>query len=366
MRIIFFINDLSKGGKERQFIEIVKYIYVNYNVKCQVVLFNNTIKYNELDYYDISINVLGETNESSILKIFRFQKIIKDFKPDVVHTFIGICTLITSMVRFFTKSFKIIDNSVRGVQKNRQYGIKKIFIDKINFFFSDKIVGNSYAGLKSYGVPHNKGLVIYNGYDFSRNNNLVNKEIIRKKFNIKTKFIVGMVASFIPVKDYNFFFDIAIKFCSKNKNISFIAVGDGPQLEHFKSKVKKSKTENIFLIGLQDDIESIINTFDVGLLFTDSSITEEGISNTIIEFMALKIPVIATKGRGTSEIIKNDYNGYLVDNQNIDDLIIKIEKLLFDSKVQRRFSNAGIKTIETKFNMVNVGMSFYKLYEQII
>ena len=81
---------------------------------------------------------------------------------------------------------------------------------------------------------------------------------------------------------------------------------------------------------------------------------------------ALKIPVIATKGRGTSKIIKNDYNGYLVDNQNIDDLIIKIEKLLFDSKVQRRFSNAGIKTIETKFNMVNVGMSFYKLYEQII
>ena len=364
MKVLFFINDLARGGKERQCVEIIKYLHLNHKIKCQIILINNRKFYNDLDKYNIPINVLNKGSDSFYEKINNLQKIINDFNPDIVHTFIGICTSYSVFLKFFNRSYKIIDNSVRGVQKKGQYPYKKIILDKLNFLFSDRVVGNSYAGLKSYGVPKKKGLVIYNGYDFSRNDKLVDKEIIRKKFNIKTKFVVGMVASFIPIKDYNFFFDVAIKFCKKNKDISFIAVGDGPQLEYFRTLVNESKMENIFLVGLQDDVESIINTFNVGILLTNSSLTDEGISNTIIEYMALKIPVIASYGKGTAEIIKNNYNGYLLYDRNIDELIKKIKNLLYLSDNNDRVLKEGIKTIETKFNIVNVGTSFYNLYKE--
>ena len=123
--------------------------------------------------------------------------------------------------------------------------------------------------------------------------------------------------------------------------------------------------KNIFLVGSQDDVESIINTFNVGVLLTNSSLTEEGISNTIIEYMALKIPVIASYGKGTAEIIKNNYNGYLLYDRNIDELIKKINKLIYWSNDDDRVLIEGIKTIKTKFNIVNVGMSFYNLYKEI-
>ena len=174
-----------------------------------------------------------------------------------------------------------------------------------------------------------------------------------------------MVASFIPVKDYQLYFDTAMKICKKNKDISFIAVGDGPQLKYFKAKVKNANTNNILFAGMQNDTESIINTFNVGILLTNSSLTEEGISNTIIEYMALKIPVIASYGKGTAEIIKNNYNGYLLYDRNIDELIKKIKNLLYWSNDNDRVLIEGIKTIETKFNIVNVGTSFYNLYKEI-
>ena len=365
MKVLFFINDLARGGKERQCVEIIKYLHLNHKIKCQIILINDKKFYNDLDKYNIPINVLNKGSDSLYEKINNLQKIIDYFNPDIVHTFIGICTSYSVFVKFFNRSYKIVDNSVRGVQKKGQYPYKKIILDKLNFLFSDRVVGNSKAGLKSYGVPKKKGLVIYNGYDFSRNNNLVDKEIIRKKFNIKTKYIVGMVASFIPVKDYQLYFDTAMKICKKNKDISFIAVGDGPQLKYFKAKVKNANTNNILFAGMQNDTESIINTFNVGILLTNSSLTEEGISNTIIEYMALKIPVIASYGKGTAEIIKNNYNGYLLYDRNIDELIKKIKNLLYWSNDNDRVLIEGIKTIETKFNIVNVGTSFYNLYKEI-
>ena len=106
-------------------------------------------------------------------------------------------------------------------------------------------------------------------------------------------------------------------------------------------------------------------TFDIGVLLTNSDLAVEGISNSIIEYMALKVPVIATYGRGTAEIIVNNQNGFLLFNRNINDLVLMIKRLLNNSKLYRNVSNAGRKTVETNFNMTNVSTSFVKLYKRI-
>ena len=150
VRVIFFINDLAMGGKERQFVEVVKYMHLNNKIECCVVLLNDIINYDELFNLNIQINVLGSNTDTKIIKIIRLNKIIKDFNPDVIHNFINICSMFSIFLKLFNKPFKIIDNSVRGVQKPGVNSNFKLILDQISFFFSDKIVGNSYAGLKSY------------------------------------------------------------------------------------------------------------------------------------------------------------------------------------------------------------------------
>ena len=206
MKVIFFINDLSKGGKERQFVEIVKFMHLNNKTKCCVVLLNDTIDFDDLSSLNISINVLGSRADSKLKKLIHLNKIIKEFDPDVIHSFINICSLFSIFLKLINKPYKVIDNSVRSFQKPGRYNSSKLIKDQISFFFSDKIVGNSNVGIESYNAPQNKSKVIYNGYDFSRNNNLIDKSIIREKFNIKTKYVVGKVARFTNEKDFGFFF----------------------------------------------------------------------------------------------------------------------------------------------------------------
>ena len=78
MKVIFFINDLSKGGKERQFVEIVKHMHQNEKIKCCVVMLNDSIDFDDLSRLNISINILGSRTDSKIKKIISFNKIIKN------------------------------------------------------------------------------------------------------------------------------------------------------------------------------------------------------------------------------------------------------------------------------------------------
>ena len=78
-----------------------------------------------------------------------------------------------------------------------------------------------------------------------------------------------------------------------------------------------------------------MNIFDVGILLTNSMEHRgEGISNSIIEYMALAKPVVATRGGGTNEVVIDGQNGYLIDPFNEDQLIEKI-KILVKNKAYR-------------------------------
>ena len=134
MKVIFFINDLSKGGKERQFVEIVKHMHQNEKIKCCVVMLNDSIDFDDLSRLNISINILGSRTDSKIKKIISFNKIIKEFNPDVIHNFINICSLFSIFLKLFNKSYKVIDNSVRSFQKPGQYNSSKLIKDQFSFF----------------------------------------------------------------------------------------------------------------------------------------------------------------------------------------------------------------------------------------
>ena len=69
----------------------------------------------------------------------------------------------------------------------------------------------------------------------------------------------------------------------------------------------------------------------------------EGFPNVLIEAMACKCPSIAYDCHtGPGEIIIDGQNGFLVEDENMDELSKAIEKLYFDEEMQKRFSrNSG-------------------------
>ena len=171
-----------------------------------------------------------------------------------------------------------------------------------------------------------------------------------------------MVATFSDNKDYETYISAAKMIFQKRNDVTFLAIGDGENLEKCKKMVKPQFQDRIRFLGKQNDVESIINVFDVGVLSTNTKVHGEGISNSIMEYMALSKPVVATRGGGTNELIEEWVTGFMVPSGDYNKLSHWIEHLLTNMQLAEQMGKAGKKRLKDYFSMKNMIESYIALY----
>ena len=198
-------------------------------------------------------------------------------------------------------------------------------------------------------------------FDIAKQNNIsLSKEEIKEKFKIKTRYVVGMVASFSATKDYQSYISLSIQICYKRNDVTFICVGSGDD-SFYKRQIPEIHKNRILFLGRQTKVESIMNVCDIGILSTFA----EGISNTLLEFMALGKPVVATGEGGTKEFIQNDINGIHIPPKQPKLLAEKIEMLLDNPDYVSKLGRNAKKTITEKFEINKMIKAFFKEYRKL-
>ena len=365
MKILFFIESLQSGGKERRIIELLKGLQEYPEIQCEIILSHNYIHYDEIFSLNVKIHYLIKKNKYDVLMFLKVFTLIKKIKPDIIHSW-GHLQTIYSIIPAKLLRIKLINGMITTAPQQLPFLSKIWFYSKITFPFSDILVSNSNEGLISHKTPQSKRECIYNGFNFNRLNNLKSDEEIKKELNISTKYTVGMVGAFAERKDYNTFFEIAFEILQNRDDISFVAVGDGPNFQTMKKKVPTELKDKLILTGNRNDVESIVKIFDIAVLLTTQNILfGEGISNSIMEYMALKKVVIASDNGGNKEIIVDKITGFLVKNKkrNIIDIIID----LLDNRSKRiKMGAEGFKVINDKFSIESMIKKHILMYKKIL
>ena len=365
MRICFITEDLLCGGKERQLVELIKGLISRKLLSPEDIMII-TMKsygfYNDvLEEMGVEIEKVKRSFKKDIFKTFQLLRIIKRFKPDVIHSFSVMMTTYAVLMKLFYR-FKLIDGSVRSAPSSNLISAKIKFLNFLNFRFADIIVSNSQAGHISFHSPINKSLVIFNGFDLKRIADLLPKEIIKKKFDLKSDTIIGMIANFNHKKDHGTFIKAAKILLQKRDDLVFITVGDGPLLKKFKEQVNTTYKDKIRFLGRQNNIESIINIFEIAVLTTHS----EGLSNAILEYMSLGKPIITSDCAGTREVIQNGISGLLSELNSHVDLADKIEYLLQNTSLQTKMGRSARAELQDKFSLDKMVNSYFKLYRNLL
>lgn len=368
VKILFFIDCLTAGGKERRLTQLMKALKLNQDIQFELVVMSNEIHYKEVLDWNINIHYLIRDTKKDVSVFSKFYKICKEYKPDIVHCWDSMTAIIAVPVCKLL-NIKLVNGMVINTPVKRNIFNKHWFRAQLTFPFSSIIIGNSNAGLAAYSAPFKKSSCIYNGMDLTRFNNLeepsfIRKEIFGDKFD--NIFIVGMVAAFEERKDYKSLIKAAITLISQNDNIRFILIGDGADFNEIKSRVPVSLLSKIIFLGKRSDIESIVNIFDVGILLTNTKVHGEGISNSIIEYMALGKPVIATRGGGTNEVVIDNQNGYLIDADNNGQLIEKIETLMKHKNLMNDLGNKGYQMVQEKFDIKIMTNHYINVYNKLL
>lgn len=358
-KIFHVIDSLRTGGKERRLIELIKFFkFFHPEIQNEIISFSKSIDFQEIDTLAIKVHIIDRKQLSEFTALRMFLKVIRQNRPDVVHSWIGIGSIYTSIAKMIY-NFKFINGIIASCPKVKVFS-KLWFHSKPTFIFSDIVMSNSFAGLKAFKAPVKKSVCIHNGFNFDRIKNLEDKDSVRKRLNVTTPYIVGMVAAFSIFKDYDTYVKAANFVLNKRKDISFLCIGSGSK-EKYIRMAGKDNLENILFVDNQQNVESIMNICDIGVLSSNS----EGISNSIIEFMALEKPVIATSTGGTPELIADGESGFILKQGDHIAMADKIIELIDDKVKLSLMGKESNRIIKEKFSIERMGSDVYALYKKL-
>ena len=353
------LDALPRGGKERRLLQLIKGLKAEH-IHCELVIFSNLIEYEDFYNLDINIHIIKRKVKKDISVFLKFFNLCRKLRPTILHTWESMATVYTIPTVVISGIPLINAMIVDSPQQLRVFSSRWVR-SKITFPFSTRIVANSKAGLLAYKAPLDRSLVIRNGFDFKRLDDLMPEEQVRQLFNLGSNKIVGMVAAFSKYKDYRTFLKAAYLLLENKKDLCFICIGDGAELDSIKNSVDSEYKHRIKFLGVQHQVESIVSIFTVGVLSTYT----EGISNSIMEYMALAKPVVATDGGGTNELVVENTTGFLVAQNSAAELARKIEQLLDQEALANKMGTAGKNRIHQYFSLKQMTQNYISLYQEI-
>ena len=359
MRLLFVSGTLGSGGKERRLTELMRSLKSDRDIEFELVVMSSDIHYKEVFDLGINIRFIIRKTKKDISVFSQFYKLCRDYRPDIVHCWDSM-TAVYLVPACKILHIKLVNGMVINSPLKRNIFNKHWLRARLTFPFSDMIVGNSQAGLTAYRAPENKSIVIHNGFNFDRTKNLTSKEIIKRKI-AGSEYLVGMVAAFNDHKDYKTYFGAAQLLLGKRKDITFLAIGKDTESIDSENLIDKIYLDHFRLIGISSNVESFINAMDICVLSTFT----EGLSNSILEYMALGKPVIATNAGGTSEIIADNETGFLINPSIPEELAEKIEILLNDRQLCITMGLAGKERVVNKFSIDQMVSKYTNLYKSL-
>jgi glycosyltransferase involved in cell wall biosynthesis len=328
-----------------------------------LVSLTNVIEYDYVHQLPIKLEIIERKSKKDLSVVFKLRKIIKTFEPDVIHSWGSMSSVYLSMVNLFTRNSSFINSTIADAYSwnvfNRLY-----LRTKLKAPFSRVILANSQAGLKNYKVPVHKAVCIYNGIDLSRFRNLVPADQMERKLlggPKENRFIGAMVGAFEDRKDYDTLIKAAVKLCLFNRRAVFFLIGEGSLMNSIKQQVPAELLNSqIYFLGSRNDIESILQIADVGLLITPC----EGISNSIMEYMASGKPVIASREGGTQELVVDGETGFLVDQKRPDQIVEKMDLLMKNPGLAKAMGQNGLQRIKKHFDISRMTERYIEVYNK--
>jgi glycosyltransferase involved in cell wall biosynthesis len=142
------------------------------------------------------------------------------------------------------------------------------------------------------------------------------KSSSEEKFGFPSEtFLLGMVGRIVERKGYKQFIDII----EKSNNIRGLVVGEGEYQNEMKMIVNRKKLDSkirFLPFQSQDNLADIYSKLDGIFLFS----TKEGLPLAILEAQSVGVPYIGNDVGGVGEVISNNYNGFLIDKININEI----------------------------------------------
>lgn len=345
IKVLHVISDSKFGGAGKYLLQICKYIDKDKFQLIVVVpkgsLLTSII--GEIDNIDI-IQVDGiNTKSFSLLGVKELSKLMKEIKPDIVHSHACLSARVAARLQGIEKVFY-----TRHSLQPEIKGLKKLIKVLISRILSSKVIAVSKAvknNLISEGEKEEDIYLVYNGVELP--NKTYNIDELKAKYNIpKNHTIITLVGRLDPVKGQEHLLKITEILKEKADNFTVLLAGDGKNRKILEDYVNEKDLPVIFL-GHISAIDEIYSLSDIVVNTSNS----EALSFAALEAFSHKKPVVAFDIDGISEVINDGVDGYLVGFKDYDAFAEELIKLMKDDNLRTRLGEKAYEKVKTKFTV---------------
>ena len=222
--------------------------------------------------------------------------------------------------------------------------------------------------ISDYKIPEDMIELIYQGTEVNRFTSTEETKleaVIRYPLPENAGPVLGSVGSFEERKGQTVLLEAVKKLSVGNlPNVHAMLVGEGPDEEMLKEKVKEMKLEkNVSFFPFTREPNYIFERLDI---LTLPSLHKEGLPNVLLEAMSMGLPCIASKMAGIPEIIFNGKTGYMVTPGKVDELSEAVEKLWSDKDQCLQMGKNSRKLMEEKMDKKNQFDAFLNYFRRLV
>lgn len=336
MKITFFVGEFNGGGAERVISILVnKLVERDFNI--EILKYHNTENAYKTDERIVIDSVEENTNsrKSIIKNIIWMHKHFK--KTDIVISFLAPFNIIAILANLGNKTPIIVSdrNDPNRVPNNK---LIRTFRDLL-YKKANKVVVQTNDNKKYFDYLKDKCVVIPNPIDMnnyagiglktSKENKIVSVGRLEKQKNQ-----LLLIDAFNEIKD-------------RYKEYKLYIYGEGSYRTELENRIKQLNLQNRVL--LPGNSNKVFDDIKDSKLFVLSS-NYEGMPNALAEAMCLGIPCISTNVSGVNELIQDGQNGYIINVNDEEALINRMETLLNSVKLSESISKKAIE-LNDKLNV---------------
>ncbi|MGE5632752.1 MAG: glycosyltransferase family 4 protein [Caulobacteraceae bacterium] len=424
IRILHIVEGFTTGGVEKLVLDLLTNHDKNaFDMAALSILPKSDLIFEkELENAGVKVFYLSRhyKRAQTIKKLYEINKIIKEYKPDIIHTHhfaIKDVMLISKLRRIpvrlhtvhvdglleanFTGSRlngfigkclelfhgKALCNVESTIQKACSPGAYTSGYKNICFNMNSKVYGRididdfrrkAYRGFRLFEIAYNCCGFLPVAISKSVKNSIeeiyglsgvpvIYNGIVNEKFNNVMKkhddsIKIIHVGRFEQGKNQELLIDAFKAVCEVCDNVKLTLVGDGIFRKLIiKKAAKMNLLKKIEFTGIRSDIQNLLGCSDIFVL----SSMAESFGIVVVEAMAAELPIVSTDVGGISEIVQDNINGILVEPCNPHALAEAIIRLAKDRALREKFGKKG-KELARQFDIKKTADMYGELYNKLI
>ncbi len=352
--IIHVIDYMGRGGAETMLVQILKQLTDYHNV---VITVNEQNHFgNELFCDEYHCLKMGSF-KNFLSAAYRFKKLVKKIKPDIVHSHLLLATLITRVG--LPKGIPLVTTIHTSIANSNDY--KKWYLrwmEKITYrFHKNIIIGVSKDVLTQYFTFQNhkpyKKYLLYTFVDIEKFNHN-SKNSIPQQTNVCKLIAVGALR--FP-KNQLYLINAFKKL--RNQPFELHIYGTGVE-DAVLRELNKQANVNIVFKGEVNDVKSILKHYDIYVMPS----LFEGFSLSILEAMAMEMPLLISDITSFRE--QCEEVAVYFDLNNEDDFIEKLKELAADKNKQIRLGKLAKERALHYFTLEHHMKGIRKIYSETL